>query len=70
MANENRFETLISQELTVEEQAAIAGGGDLDFDFANSLLGNAIKIDKKDIDLDLDLTLIKDSFNFGKNSVE
>lgn len=70
MANENRFETLISQELTVEEQAAIAGGGDINFDFVDSLLGNAIGIEKKDIDIDLDLTSFKDSFNFGGNSVE
>lgn len=65
MVNENIF-----QELSAQEQAVIAGGADVDFDFAKSLLGNAIKIEKEDMDLDLDLVSFKDSFNFGGNKVD
>lgn len=65
MVNENIF-----QELSAEEQAVIAGGADVNFDIVKSLLGNSIGIDKKDIDIDLDVVSFKDSFNFGGNEVE
>lgn len=65
MANENIF-----QELTAQEQATIAGGSGFELDIMGSLLGNAIKQEEEEQDIDLDLVSFVDSFNFGGNSVK
>lgn len=65
MANENFF-----QELTAQEEATIAGGSGFDLDIMGSLLGNAIKMEKEEQDVDMDITSFVNSFNFGGNSVE
>lgn len=69
MNNENTFEGLISEELTAEDQASIAGGAGLGFDIFGSLVSNAIKQTETDIDVDVDFINILNSFNFGGNSV-
>ena len=65
MANENLF-----QELTAQEEAIIAGGSGFNFDIMKSLLGNSIKQEEEEQDIDLDLVSFDDSFNFGGNSVK
>lgn len=70
MNNENCFEDLISEEITEEDQATIAGGTDLGFGIVNSLLGNSILMKFIKIDFDINIINISDSFNFGGNKVE